>query len=76
MEGAYSVPGSRARRRGRAVAEKAGAYLKLDFSDPAEVRKEISSLEKQMYEQAKNLAFEEAAATRDKIAELKNHLLK
>lgn len=76
MEGAYSAPGSRARRRGRAVAEKAGAYLKLDFSDPAEVRKEISSLEKQMYEQAKNLAFEEAAATRDKIAELKNHLLK
>jgi len=76
MEGAYSAPGSRARRRGRAVAEKAGAYLKLDFSDPAEVRKEISSLEKQMYEQAKNLAFEEAAAIRDKIAELKNHLLK
>jgi excinuclease UvrABC helicase subunit UvrB len=29
-----------------------------------------------MYEQAKNLAFEEAAATRDSIAELKQQLLR
>jgi excinuclease UvrABC helicase subunit UvrB len=29
-----------------------------------------------MYEQAKNLAFEEAAATRDRIAKLKQRMLR
>ncbi len=43
MEGAYAAPGTRARGRGRAVAEKSGAYQKLDFSDPKQVRKEIES---------------------------------
>ena len=76
MEGAYAAPGSRSRQRGRAVAEKSGAYGKLNFSDPGEVKKEIDSLESQMYEQAKNLAFEEAAATRDRIAELREILLR
>ena len=75
MEGAYSAPGSRAQGRGRAVAEKSGAYKKLDFNDPAQVNKEIASLEKQMYEAAKNLDFEEAAATRDRIVELKDRML-
>jgi excinuclease ABC subunit B len=75
MEGAYAAPGTRARGRGRAVAEKSGAYQKLDFSDPKQVRKEIEKLEKQMYEHAKNLAFEDAAATRDRIGELREALL-
>ena len=76
MEGAYSVPGTRTRQRGKLIAEKSGAYKRMDFSNPAAMHKEISLLEEQMYEQAKNLAFEEAATTRDKIAELKNQLLK
>ncbi|MBT3529330.1 MAG: excinuclease ABC subunit UvrB [Gammaproteobacteria bacterium] len=79
MEGAYSTaPGAgRTRRRGeRGVTEKQGAYDKLDFSKPAEVHKEIQALETQMYEFAKDLAFEEAADTRDRIANLKNQLLK
>ncbi len=79
MEGAYSTaPGSgRTRRRGeRGVTEKQGAYKKLDFSNPTEVHKEIQALETQMYEFAKDLAFEEAADTRDRIASLKNQLLK
>ena len=76
MEGAYSAPGTRTRQRGKLIAEKSGAYQRLDFSNPAAMYKEIGQLEEQMYEQAKNLAFEEAAATRDKIAELKNQLLK
>jgi len=76
MEGAYAAPGVRGRQRLRASVEPEGAYLKLDFSDPSEVKKEIGNLESLMYEQAKNLAFEEAAATRDRIAELKNKLLK
>ncbi|MCH2356051.1 MAG: excinuclease ABC subunit UvrB [Pseudomonadales bacterium] len=74
MEGAYSTPGSR-RRRGRGVAEKSGAYLKFDFSDPVTAKKEIDKLETQMYEQARNLAFEEAAGTRDQLADLRTRLL-
>lgn len=74
MEGAYSAPGTR-RQRGRGVAEKAGAYQRFDFSDPLVAKKEIEKLETQMYEQAKNLAFEDAAATRDRLAELRNRLL-
>lgn len=76
MEGAYAVPGSRTRVRHRGVTEKAGAYAQLDFNEPGALTREIGRLEVQMYEQAKNLAFEEAAATRDKLAELKNQLLK
>ena len=75
MEGAYISPGDRTRKPGRGVTEKADAYNRLDFTDPAVVRKEIDRLEELMYEHARNLAFEEAAATRDTIAELKNQLL-
>ena len=76
MEGAYVSPSNRIRRRDRNAIEKTGAYDRLDFTDPTMVRKEIDKLEEQMYEHARNLAFEEAAATRDTIAELKNQLLK
>jgi len=75
MEGAYISPENRIRKLGRGVTEKADAYKRLDFTDPAVVRKEIEKLEELMYEHARNLAFEEAAATRDTIAELKNQLL-
>jgi len=76
MEGAYAVPGSKLRVRHRGVTEKAGAYGQLDFTEPGQLTEQIARLEALMYEQAKNLAFEEAAATRDKLAELKNQLLK
>lgn len=77
MEGAYSSSGTRTRRSNeRGVSEKTGAFLRIDFSDPQAVKKEIDRLESQMYEHAKNLAFEEAADTRDQILELKNRLLK
>jgi len=76
MEGAYATPGSRVRTRNRGVTEKNGAYNRMDFSDPSIVQKEIQNLETEMYEHAKNLAFEQAADTRDRIAELKNQLLK
>ena len=75
MEGAYVSSGNRIRKPGRGVTEKPDAYNRLDFTDPAVVRKEIDKLEELMYEHARNLAFEEAAATRDTIAELKNQLL-
>jgi len=75
MEGAHAVPGSRGRQRA-SVAEKSGAYKRLDFSNPRDVKAEIEKLEALMYEQAKNLAFEAAAATRDRIAELNEQLLR
>ena len=75
MEGAHAVPGSRGRQRA-SVAEKPGAYKRLDFSNPRDVKAEIDKLEALMYEQAKNLAFEAAAATRDRIAELNEQLLR
>ena len=76
MEGAYASKGSDSPRSSRSVAETANAYGKMDFSDPEEIRKEISQQESLMYEQAKNLAFEEAAATRDRIAKLKQRMLR
>jgi len=76
MEGAYAKQGADSRRLGRSVAETVNAYRKMDFSAPAEIRKEISQQESLMYEQAKNLAFEEAAATRDRIAKLKQRMLR
>tara|TARA_B100002003_G_C14131497_1_gene544188 strand:+ start:250 stop:2268 length:2019 start_codon:yes stop_codon:yes gene_type:complete len=76
MEGAYSAPGTRTRQRGRMIAEKTGAYGRLEFTDPTAMQKEIGRLEEEMYDHARDLAFEAAAATRDRIAELKNQLLK
>ncbi len=76
MEGAYVAPGSSRRQAGQKVAESGTAYGKLNVDSVADVKKEIKRLEEQMYEQAKNLAFEEAAATRDQIAELRESVLR
>ena len=76
MEVAYASPTNRVRRRDKGPAEKGGAFSRIDFNDPVAVTKEISLLESKMYDLAKNLEFEEAADTRDKIAQLKNQLLK
>ena len=75
MEGAYANPATRERTKGRGIAEKSGAYAQLDFNYPKAIAKEITVLEGQMYEHAKNLSFEEAAQTRDRIAELRHRLI-
>jgi len=75
LEGAYAAVSSRGRQRDGALADKSASYQSLSFQDPAELAKEVSKLENQMYEQARNLAFEEAAETRDQIARLKAQLL-
>ena len=73
MEGARDAP-SKAGKKGR-VAEGKGKYrgnaLKTD-----DIEKQIVSLEKQMFEQAKNLAFEEAAGLRDQIEELRQQFVR
>jgi len=78
MEGAYSAPGksrnrSQSNRRGSA---KDKGFAGLNFEDPKSLSREIKRLEEEMYQQARNLAFEEAALTRDRIAELKAVVLK
>jgi len=78
MEGAYVPSSDRgSARRSRAVAEKRDVYNALAGAmDPKSLSKEISRLENLMYEQAKNLAFEEAASTRDQIAVCREQLLR
>ena len=77
MEGAHSViPGSQSKKRRRGVAERKGSYAaNFDLRDVKDIDKEMKKLETLMYEQAKDLAFEEAANTRDQIAKLRNQML-
>jgi excinuclease ABC subunit B len=74
MEGARA-PGGRSKRdsKGRKVAEPAANY-QLDTSamTPKQLSRELKQLEQKMFEHAKNLEFEEAAATRDELTRLKN----
>ncbi len=68
LEGAHT-PGARGRGRS-AVAEKRGRY-KAEKQFEGDIWQQISVLEEQMYQAAKDLAFEEAARLRDEITELK-----
>lgn len=75
LEGA-TVPGSRAKKhaKGRKVAESEGQYgVEAADMTPTQLAKAIKKLEKQMFQHAKNLEFEEAARTRDELSELKMH---
>ena len=74
MEGARST-----RKRGQAKSkEKSLDIFKFtplqELNDPDQMRKEITLLEDLMYKHAKNLEFEEAAAHRDRVTELKEKL--
>ncbi len=71
MDGAYSGAAGHLQRR---VAERAAKYQLPDADSPEQLKMEIVRLEKEMYQQAKGLAFEQAAQTRDRIAELKQRL--
>ncbi len=74
MEGARGVP-AKGRRGTARVAEKKGRYRGSQLSQEA-LEKEILSLEKQMFAEAKNLAFEEAAKLRDQIEELRQQFVR
>jgi len=74
MEGARLVSNSGV--KGQKVAESAEEYaVNLKSRTPAELAKEMSALEDKMYEAAKALNFEAAAAIRDQIHEVKNRLM-
>ena len=66
MEGAYPGAPLRADRYAK-VAEEVAEYAGLS---PAQMAKRLKDLEKQMYQHARNLEFEEAARIRDRIREL------
>lgn len=75
MEGAR-VPGARSKRnaKGRQVAEQARREQRdIAAMTPKQLAQEIKQLEQKMFEHAKNLEFEEAAASRDELANLKKH---
>jgi excinuclease ABC subunit B len=66
LEGA--LPGApRSARAYAKVAEEVAEYGRLT---PAQMARKIKALEKEMYQHAKDLEFEKAAAVRDRIKEL------
>ena len=69
MEGAYggTLKGNK-RKPAKQVAEQQAKYNSMS---PTDIIKEISKLEKQMLQHAKDLEFEEAAQIRDQVSELR-----
>ena len=71
MEGARRMP-TRGRAKGRKVAEERASFgAEIAELSPAALARKIQQIEGQMHEHAKNLEFEEAAAMRDQLAEIK-----
>jgi excinuclease ABC subunit B len=71
MEGAYAPNAVRGKLFPK-VAETQSDYSTLN---PVALKAKIAQLEKQMYEHAHNLEFEEAANLRDLIHELQKNVL-
>ena len=74
MEGA--IPGRRTKQTRKAAEVTPDQRMDTSAMDPKQMAKELKALEQQMFEHAKNLEFEEAAAVRDKINQLKENVLK
>ncbi|MGY0218995.1 excinuclease ABC subunit UvrB [Endozoicomonadaceae bacterium StTr2] len=75
MEGAV-VPGKgRGRKQAAKVAEPAAGYAVDKSLTPDQLAKKLRTLEEKMYTHARNLEFEQAAAIRDQIEQLKDQVL-
>ncbi|MBO6563621.1 MAG: excinuclease ABC subunit UvrB [Pseudomonadales bacterium] len=74
LEGARGAParGKKAQR----VAERKGAYRGSPVLNQDDLEKQIITLEKQMFDHAKDLEFEEAARLRDQIEELRQQFVR
>ena len=72
MEGAYASGQAASAKRYAKIAEQTLEYGQLS---PQDAQKKIEKLEKQMFEHARNLEFEEAAGLRDEIKKLRQYLL-
>ena len=72
LEGARRMP-----TRGRSSSSSKNNKMALDYAEdysvltPAALSKQLKLLEEKMHEHAKNLEFEEAAALRDKVTDIK-----
>jgi excinuclease ABC subunit B len=75
MEGARSVKGKNKSKRKLDKLKNIDFDPIENFNDPIKLKKEITRLEDQMYKYAKNLEFEEAAAHRDRVEDLKLKLI-
>ena len=73
LEGLHIVRGSKKRKES---VRREGKGLGNAFVSAEQLGKDILALEKQMFQYAKNLKFEDAAKTRDKIEELRSVLVK
>ncbi|MBT4493526.1 MAG: excinuclease ABC subunit UvrB [Gammaproteobacteria bacterium] len=74
LEGARGAP-VRGRQMSK-VAERKGRYSGGAVLNQDELEKQILTLEKQMFERAKELEFEEAAQLRDQIEELRQQFVR
>jgi excinuclease ABC subunit B len=71
MEGARRMP-TRGKAKGRKVAESAMSYsTEVAKLSPAALSRKLKQMENQMHEHARNLEFEEAAAIRDQLTQIK-----
>jgi excinuclease ABC subunit B len=68
IDGVYDAEGAQQELR------EAQAEARYEAMSEKQLAREIRSLEKQMLEHAKNLEFEQAAAARDRLAELKKRV--
>lgn len=74
LEGARRMPTKARGAREARVAEQRASYASEVINmTPAALSRKLAELEKKMTEHAKNLEFEDAAAVRDEIAEIKQH---
>ncbi|MDF1644672.1 MAG: excinuclease ABC subunit UvrB [Pseudomonadales bacterium] len=72
MEGAYAVPGRGPKKVSKAAEPAAEYKINPAKMSPKQLQKEITRIEDQMYQRAKNLEFEQAAQLRDQLSQLKN----
>ena len=71
MEGARTAPGASRSRRNATGGKPAKAAPAVVNDDPKALGKLIADLEEKMFEHAKNLEFENAAAVRDEINDIR-----
>jgi excinuclease ABC subunit B len=74
LEGARGAPARG--KRGQRVAERKPGYRGGAVLNQDDLEKQIVSLEKQMFQHAKDLEFEEAAQVRDQIEELRQQFVR
>jgi excinuclease ABC subunit B len=74
MEGAVSYSRKKQSAALKAAEDQTAYLVDLDELDQKQLGRKLSQLEKQMFEHAKNLEFEQAAAVRDQISILKQKL--